>query len=269
MNALGQPPMLECLVKLQPRGLRPHSSFQSVRRSDPPADEAVNLFLDVDERLFHGGFGIGWKTRRSKQLLNRNILSFTDKYYLTYVLFWSIHCAMIANEISPMANARLMQIQNRSRIFKRTFLTAAIVFGIFGIISVMAMMSLGKGHPDVLQILLPGLKYVGWAVTSWFAYRLFSAYAGGDLFALAVVQRIRWLGICIVLVGIGNGVIALLMTLLATYQAAVPLALSLMVPPMVICLQVFFNLVPGLAIIFIAKVMDEGRKLQEEQELTV
>ena len=176
---------------------------------------------------------------------------------------------MNVNEISPKANARLVQIQNRSRIFKRTFLTAAIVFGIFGIISVVAMMSLGKGHPDVLQILLPGLKYVGWAVTSWFAYRLFSAYAGGGLFAPTVVQRIRCLGICIVLVGIGNGVIALVMTLLATYQAAVPLAFSLMVPSMVICLQVFFNLVPGLAIIFIAKVMDEGRKMQEEQELTV
>ena len=176
---------------------------------------------------------------------------------------------MNANAISPRSNLRLKQIQNRSRIFKRTFLTAVIVFGIFGIISVVAMMSLGKGHPDVMQILLPGLKYVGWAVTSLFAYRLFSAYAGGDLFAPAAVQRIRWLGICIVLVGVGNGGIALLATLLAAYQAAVPLAFSLMVSVMVVCLQVFFNAVPGLAIIFIAKVMDEGRKIQEEQELTV
>ena len=176
---------------------------------------------------------------------------------------------MNANDISPKANARLEQIQNRSRIFKTTFLTAAIVLGIFAIISLVAMMSLGKGHPDVLQVLLPGLKYVGWAVTSWFAYRLFSAYAGGGLFAPAVVQRIRHLGICIVLVGIGNGVVALLVTLLAAHQAAVPLAFSLLVSLMVVCIQVLFNLVPGLAIIFIAKVMDEGRKIQEEQELTV
>ena len=176
---------------------------------------------------------------------------------------------MNANDISPKANARLEQIQNRSRIFKKAFLTAAIVFGIFGIISVVAMMSLGNGHPDVLQILMPGLKYVGWAVTSWFGYRLFSAYAGGGLFDPAVVQRIRWLGICIVLVGIGNGGGALLGTLLAAYQAAVPLALSLTVSLRVVCIQIFFNVVPGLAIIFIAKVMDEGRKIQEEQELTV
>ena len=146
---------------------------------------------------------------------------------------------------------------------------AAIVLGIFGIISVVAMMSLGRGHPDVMQFLIPGLKYFGWGVTSWFAYRLFSAYAGGGLFAPAVVQRIRHLGICIVLVGICNGSFALLGTLLAAHQAAVPLAFSLMVSVMVVCIQVFFNLVPGLAIIFIAKVMDEGRKIQEEQELTV
>jgi hypothetical protein len=176
---------------------------------------------------------------------------------------------MNANNISSKANVRLEQIQNWSRIFKRVFLTAVIAFGIFGVISVVAMISLGKGHPNVLLMLMPGLKYVGWAVTSWFAYQLFSAYAGGNLFAPAVIQRIRWLGICTVLVGIGNGGGALLVTLLASYQAAVPLAFSLTVSLMVVCIQIFYNLVPGLAIIFIAKVMDEGRKIQEEQELTV
>jgi len=54
MNALGQPAMLECLVKFQSRGLHPHSGLKPVRRSGAPADEAVNFFLDVDERLFHG-----------------------------------------------------------------------------------------------------------------------------------------------------------------------------------------------------------------------
>jgi hypothetical protein len=180
---------------------------------------------------------------------------------------------MNANDIAPKANARLEQIQNRSRIFKRTFLMAAIVLGILAIIlaiiSVVAMLSWSKGHPDVRQVLLPGLKYVGCTVTSWFAYRLFAAYAGGNLFAPAIVQRIRDLGICIVLVGILNGLITLMMTWLATYHAVVPLAFGLMVSVMVVCLQVFFNVVPGFAIIFISNVMDEGRKIQEEQELTV
>jgi hypothetical protein len=47
------------------------------------------------------------------------------------------------------------------------------------------------------------------------------------------------------------------------------MGLAISVPLIEVCIQIFFNVVPGLAIIFIAKVMDEGRKIQEEQELTV
>jgi hypothetical protein len=34
-------------------------------------------------------------------------------------------------------------------------------------------------------------------------------------------------------------------------------------------LELFLSLLPGFVIIFIAWIMDEGRKIQEEQELTV
>jgi hypothetical protein len=34
-----------------------------VRRPGTTPDKAVNLFLNVDERLFQGVFSIGWKTR--------------------------------------------------------------------------------------------------------------------------------------------------------------------------------------------------------------
>ena len=37
-----------------------------VGRLGAPADEAVNLFLDVDERLFHGGFSISRDAGQSK-----------------------------------------------------------------------------------------------------------------------------------------------------------------------------------------------------------
>jgi hypothetical protein len=53
------------------------------------------------------------------------------------------------------------------------------------------------------------------------------------------------------------------------YQFAIPVNVGLPISLIQICIQIFFNVVPGLAIIFIAKVMDEGRKIQEEQELTV
>jgi hypothetical protein len=47
------------------------------------------------------------------------------------------------------------------------------------------------------------------------------------------------------------------------------MGLAILISLIQVCIQIFFNVVPGLAIIFIAKVMDEGRKIQEEQELTV
>lgn len=38
-----------------------------IRRFYAPTDEAVNLFLDVDERLFHGGFSINRAIKQSKR----------------------------------------------------------------------------------------------------------------------------------------------------------------------------------------------------------
>jgi hypothetical protein len=178
---------------------------------------------------------------------------------------------MNANEMSPKANARLKQIMAASRTFKIIFLIAAIVFGAIGILSVVTMMWMGNLNPIVMHNCTLNLSYFGYAVTSWFAYQLFSAYASGNLFAPTVVCRIRWLGIGTVLVGIVNGGIHMLMLVKEIYQAgaSVPMGLAISVPLIEVCIQIFFNVVPGLAIIFIAWVMDEGRKIQEEQELTV
>ena len=46
--------MLECFVKLGRRCLQLHAGRQSIRRPSAPADEPVDLFLNVDEGLFHG-----------------------------------------------------------------------------------------------------------------------------------------------------------------------------------------------------------------------
>jgi hypothetical protein len=173
--------------------------------------------------------------------------------------------------MSPKANARLKQIMAASRTFKIIFLIAAIVFGIIGILSMFVMLWMGERHPEVMRNLVLNLSYFGYAVTSWFACQLFSAYASGNLFAPTVVCRIRWLGIGTVLVGIVNGGIHMLMLVKEIYQAgaSVPMGLAILISLIQVCIQIFFNVVPGLAIIFIAKVMDEGRKIQEEQELTV
>jgi hypothetical protein len=54
VNAFRQPALLERLVKLQSGCLQLHAGFPAVGRLGAPADKAVNLLFDVDERLFHG-----------------------------------------------------------------------------------------------------------------------------------------------------------------------------------------------------------------------
>ena len=53
VNAFRHPAMLESFVELQSGCLKLHSGFPSVGRLRPAANEAVNIFFDVDERLFH------------------------------------------------------------------------------------------------------------------------------------------------------------------------------------------------------------------------
>ncbi len=57
INALGHPAMVKCPVQPYCRFLQLHSRPQAVRRARPATDEAVDLFLDVDERLFHAKRG--------------------------------------------------------------------------------------------------------------------------------------------------------------------------------------------------------------------
>ena len=75
MNTFREPAMFESLVKFESRRLHPHSSLQSIRRFDAPPDEAVNLFLDVDERLFHGGFRINRRAGQSKQWQKNKLIN--------------------------------------------------------------------------------------------------------------------------------------------------------------------------------------------------
>lgn len=86
MHAFSRPAMLESLVKFQSRRLHLHPRLQSVGRLGATPDEAVNLFLDVDKRLFHDGFRInrsaGQSKRRTEPIrltIKGNYLSFFDK----------------------------------------------------------------------------------------------------------------------------------------------------------------------------------------------
>jgi hypothetical protein len=159
---------------------------------------------------------------------------------------------MNADETSPKTGFRLQRIQRISAFLRILFLTCAVWFGLLGIL---------------------GMHYflcVGYAVEFWFAYKLFSFYARGDLFTPQVVRYMRWIGITSVLVGIWSVCHETSMSVNAGYLKYPPSS----------GWEIFswfqhsfyllaFNLLLGFVFIFVAWIMDEGRKIQEEQELTV
>ena len=159
---------------------------------------------------------------------------------------------MNANENSSKTNPRLKRIQKISGVFRTIFFACAVWFGLLGIL---------------------GMYYflcVGYAVEFWFAYKLFSFYARGDLFTPKAVRYMRWIGITSVLVGIWGTYHEMSMDVNANYLKYVPSSGREIIGWFQ---QIFylaaFNLLPGFVIIFVAWIMDEGRKIQEEQELTV
>jgi len=66
INTLGHPTMLERLKKLRAGFLQLHAGQQAVRRCGAPADKAVNFFLHVGKRLFHGFITIDRRVGQSK-----------------------------------------------------------------------------------------------------------------------------------------------------------------------------------------------------------
>jgi hypothetical protein len=87
-------------------------------------------------------------------------------------------------------------------------------------------------------------------LVAWFCHKLFQQYALGKLFTKEVVYYLYKIGCLYALVALEKQHLDQHFQFLTT---GYPL------------LQMF----PGLFIVFISFVMDEGRKIQEEQELTV
>jgi hypothetical protein len=175
---------------------------------------------------------------------------------------------MNANEISPIANPWLNRIQKSSVYLRNIFLTSTVAFGAIGLACL--VITMGNLYSSLSYSM--SLFSFSDALECWFAYKLFSHYVNGDLFAPKAVRWMRWIGILSLLRGGLNFWNTLHVRLLDGYFHHVHAAPF--VVQMILCLQMFFsqlvhNLVFGCVIILIAWIMDEGRKIQEEQELTV
>ena len=171
---------------------------------------------------------------------------------------------MNTNDISPKANVRMNRIQKIGAFLRTIFFIAALLFWILGAIYIVTSILNPSNFSETFRFL-----FFAYAVECVLAYKLFSLYARGDLFAANAVRYIRWIGIITFVMGV-EGFIDKFFRLLGTdyfvgcFSVKGIFSLLIGIP-----IELFSYLVPGFVIIFIAWIMDEGRKIQEEQELTV
>ena len=178
---------------------------------------------------------------------------------------------MNSNEISSRTNPRLQRIQKISAGFKYFFLVSAFLFVLLGVLEIilnLQVSALAHSNPARFQAaLFMGVSTICWTLETWFAYRLFSFYARGDLFTADIVHALRQIGYISILIGCWN---AFKMYYLFGFPSdSHPAVFDIVSRLSVILVQLVFSVVPSFVTIFIAWIMDEGRKIREEQELTV
>ena len=177
---------------------------------------------------------------------------------------------MNANETTPTTNnVRLKRLQKGSFYLRNIFFVSAIVFGVIGLLGFW-LSNIAGIYPPIS--FLSDLWALGDALECWFAYKLFAHYVNGDWFAPKAVRWMRWIGILSLIRGswnIWNNLHVRLYDRLYDHIHGSPFMVQIIIYAQMIFSQLLHNLVFGCVIIFIAWIMDEGRKIQEEQELTV
>jgi hypothetical protein len=187
---------------------------------------------------------------------------------------------MNANEITPKTNPRLTRIQKVSRWF-RYFVLANLVFNVgFWVFSFLSSSSDGTG------ITIRGLLLSASMLLMFFWFlklaQLFRLYERGLIFAAEAIRCIKVLGmICVI------GWMTLVAMRFTPRPQPVPhnlpadvhLAKAVLVETHYYRMGFFSfdfgtgidfgTLFVGASVILAAWIMDEGRKIQEEQELTV
>ena len=53
VNTLGSPAVPQRTMQIHRQGLKLHPAFETVRRPGATPDNLVDLFIEIDERLFH------------------------------------------------------------------------------------------------------------------------------------------------------------------------------------------------------------------------
>lgn len=174
---------------------------------------------------------------------------------------------MNANEISGKAGYRLERIQKVSRCFRAFFFTFALLLAVTTLWCsaglVHASLIQWRGLEEVMHFCLVAGTNLACAVGAWFCCRLFGLYAHGDLFTSKISQCIRRIaGLCFAVM-LAQFLCKWFLPGYAEPRETLPGW------GWTGWLELVFYLFPSFLILFIAWIMDEGRKIQEEQELTV
>jgi hypothetical protein len=226
-------------------------------------------------------FNLRFSSRPSRDsLLIEFYLLFFNKKDLNNGIDWLIPCAMNANETTSVPAVQSKRIRLAARFFKWLCLLA---FGVMVLATVLAMMEpdsvTPKGSPNdfgkmtvnapiMLRDFSPGCRWlypVFWLTFAtficrgiWFFYKLFRNVEHGIFFGRDNVCCIRNIGWWLVVVPFLS---IFFETSKVFWANNTPVNIDLSNLPN--------DLLKGFFVIFVAWIMDEGRKIQEEQELTV
>lgn len=164
------------------------------------------------------------------------------------------------NDQARSANPRLRQIQGIAHILSMCFLTATVL-GYLGVLFLLVFLVRNGTIYGLLQYgLLGDLGVIVWVLTctggAWCCHRLSKEYSRGNLFTPEAVYHLRNIGYLCALAGLERSGLDQLWE--AQHLQLQFLTIDSVLP-----------WCSGVLIIFIAWIMDEGRKIQEEQALTV
>jgi hypothetical protein len=177
---------------------------------------------------------------------------------------------MNANETAPKSdNSRLKRIQKVSRILKFCVLfcffapLVIIVFNLKGIHLAKGTIAIfnhayasTENIPNVMFV-LSGTGYLAFLLGACSFIRLLSSYEKGVIFGAANISELKIMSRCLASYG--------LLSVVANVIYAGGIVFPLVLLDGFACPWI----VVGGAIYIVAWIMDEGRKIQEEQELTV
>ena len=174
---------------------------------------------------------------------------------------------MNTKEPTPTANPRTNRIQKFSAVLRTFFRITAVLSAVGGLVNIWWALPVHvpERSGSANAIAIRGVTNLILAVGFWLCGKLFMYYARGELFSPKIVACIRQIG----WVGIIKGVVSAISTFVFIHWGPAPPSVGLIIAAPISFLTMLLGIVPGIALICVAWVMDEGRKIQEEQELTV